>query len=42
MKMKSKRFFQYTATFVLTLIFILTPQSIAQKKQQKSPGGYHG
>ncbi len=40
--MKSKRFFQYTATFVLTLVFILTPQSIAQKKQQKSPGGYHG
>lgn len=30
------------ATFILTLTFILTPQSMAQNKLQKSPGGYHG
>jgi hypothetical protein len=42
MMMKIKRMFQYTATCVLAMVFVLTPQSIAQKNLQKSPGGYHG
>jgi hypothetical protein len=42
MMMKIKRLIKYTAAFMLTMVFILTPPSIAQKKQQKSPGGYHG
>ena len=40
--MKIKRLVKYTAAFILAMVFILTPQGIAQKKQQKSPGGYHG
>jgi hypothetical protein len=42
MMMKNKRLFKYSAAFLLTLVFILTPPGIAQKNQQKSPGGYHG
>ena len=40
--MKIKRLFKYTATLVITLVFVLTPSGIAQKNLQKSPGGYHG
>ena len=40
--MKIKRLIKYTATLVITLVFILTPPGIAQKNLQKSPGGYHG
>jgi len=40
--MKNKRLFKYSAAFLLTMVFILTPPGIAQKNQQKSPGGYHG
>ncbi len=40
--MKIKRLFKYTATLVITMIFVLTPPGIAQKNLQKSPGGYHG
>jgi hypothetical protein len=40
--MKIKRMFKYTATLVMAMVFVLTPQGIAQKNQQKSPGGYHG
>jgi hypothetical protein len=40
--MKIKRMFKYTATLVITMVFVLTPQGIAQKNLQKSPGGYHG
>jgi len=42
MMMKIKRMFKYTATLVITMVFVLTPQGIAQKNLQKSPGGYHG
>ena len=40
--MKIKRLIKYTVAFLLTMVFVLTPQGIAQKNLQKSPGGYHG
>ncbi len=40
--MKIKRLIKYTTAFLLAMVFVLTPQGIAQKNQQKSPGGYHG
>jgi len=40
--MKIKRLFPYTTAFILAMVFVLTPPGIAQKKLQKSPGGYHG
>ena len=40
--MKIKRLIKYTTAFMLAMVFVLTPQGIAQKNQQKSPGGYHG
>jgi hypothetical protein len=40
--MKIKRFIKYTTAFFLTMVFVLTPPGFSQKKQQKSPGGYHG
>jgi hypothetical protein len=40
--MKIKKMIKHTATFVLTMVFVLTPSGIAQKNLQNSPGGYHG
>jgi hypothetical protein len=40
--MKIKRFIKYTITFVMAMVFVLTPSGMAQKNAQKSPGGYHG
>ncbi|MDH4220484.1 MAG: M14 family zinc carboxypeptidase, partial [Candidatus Aminicenantes bacterium] len=40
--MNAKKLFKYTAILILTIIMVSSAPAFAQKKQQKSPGGYHG
>jgi hypothetical protein len=40
--MNAKKLFKYTAVLILTLMMVSNALAFAQKKQQKSPGGYHG